>query len=36
MAILTDMIKKEGFGAFFKGLVPKLVSVPPMWHALFE
>jgi hypothetical protein len=27
VSILGDMVKKEGFGAFFKGLVPKLVRV---------
>lgn len=27
--ILLDLIKKEGFGAFFKGLTPKLVVIGP-------
>lgn len=27
--IVTDLISKEGFGAFFKGLTPKLVVVGP-------
>lgn len=27
--ILTDMVKNEGFGAFFKGFVPKLLVVGP-------
>lgn len=27
--ILTDLVKKEGFGAFFKGLTPKLVVIGP-------
>lgn len=27
--ILSDMVKKEGFGAFFKGLTPKIIVVGP-------
>ena len=29
MKILIDMVKNEGFGAFFKGLTPKLLVVGP-------
>ncbi|KAA8497945.1 putative mitochondrial carrier [Porphyridium purpureum] len=28
-SIMKEMVKKEGFGAFFKGLVPKLLVVGP-------
>lgn len=27
--ILADLVKKEGFGAFFKGLTPKLIVIGP-------
>jgi hypothetical protein len=29
ITILTKMVKEEGFGAFFKGLTPKLLVVGP-------
>lgn len=29
MAVIRDMIKKEGPGAFFKGLTPKILVVGP-------
>jgi hypothetical protein len=27
--ILADLVKNEGFGAFFKGLTPKLIVIGP-------
>jgi hypothetical protein len=27
--ILGDLVKNEGFGAFFKGLTPKLIVIGP-------
>lgn len=29
MSILRDLVKNEGFGAFFKGLTPKLIVIGP-------
>ena len=29
MFVIRDLLKNEGFAGFFKGLTPKVLSVPP-------